>query len=143
MSKKKVVSTFRLVVEAGKANPSPPTGPALGQRGINIMAFCKEFNDRTKGEAPGSPIPADITLYADKSFSFVLRKPPMSYFIKQHMKVKSGSSLPGRVSVGEITQDGLRAIAEQKMDDLNALSVEMAMKIVAGSARSMGIQVKE
>lgn len=141
--KKKVSSVFRLVVAAGKANPSPPTGPALGQRGVNIMAFCKEFNDRTKTEEPGAPIPVDITLYADKSFSFVLRKPPMSYFIKQKVKIKSGSALPGRVSVAVMTSDDLREIAEKKMSDLNAASIEAAMKIVAGSAQSMGIQVKD
>lgn len=139
---KKIASVFRLVVEAGKANPSPPTGPALGQRGINIMAFCKEFNERTKNEVPGTPLPADITLYVDKTFSFEVRKPPVSYLIKNHLNIKSGAQLPGRTAVGEITEEGLRAVAEAKMQDLNAASVEAAMRIVAGSARSMGILVK-
>ena len=139
---KKIAVQFRLVIEAGKATPSSKAGPALGQRGVNIMAFCKEFNERTKDDVQGAPVPTDITLYADKSFTFVTRKPPMSYLIKTHLKLSSGAQLPGRTFVGEITQDGLRAVAEEKMADLNAATVEGAMSIVAGSARSMGILVK-
>ena len=139
---KKVTAEFRLVVGAGKASPSSKAGPALGQRGVNIMAFCKEFNERTKDSPPGSPIPTDITVYADKTFSFVTRKPPVSYLIKSHLKIDAGAQLPGRAVVGEITEDGLRAVAELKMQDLNAPTVEAAMRIVAGSARSMGVAVK-
>ncbi len=141
MKGKKVTDVFRLVIEAGKANPSPPVGPALGQRGINIMAFCKEFNDRTSKEAPGTLIPADITSYADKTFSFVLRRPPMSFLIKRQLNLKSGSQVPGRDWVAEMSEDDLKAVAQDKMADLNTTSIEAAMRIVAGSAASMGIKV--
>jgi len=139
---KKVVGQLKLQVPAGKANPSPPIGPALGQRGINIMEFCKAFNAKTQETEPGAPCPTIITYYQDKSFTFEIKTPPASYFIKKAMKLKSGSKAPGRDSVGTIKQAQLREIAEAKMVDLNANSVEQAMKIIAGAARSMGIQVE-
>ncbi len=128
---------------AGQANPSPPIGPALGQRGVNIQEFCKSFNAATQKIEPGSPIPTVITVYADRSFSFETKTPPASYLLKKAAKTKSGSKEPGRAVAGKVTQDQLREIAETKMQDLNANSVEQAMKIIAGSARSMGLEVQE
>ena len=139
---KKVIGSLKLQVPAGKANPSPPIGPALGQRGLNIMAFCKEFNAATQGIEPGAPCPTVITYYQDKSFTFAIKTPPASYLIKKAAKVQSGSKTPGRSNVGTITAKQVREIAEAKMVDLNANDVEAAMKIVLGSARSMGIEVK-
>lgn len=139
---KKVIGSLKLQVPAGKANPSPPIGPALGQRGLNIMAFCKEFNAATQGIEPGAPCPTVITYYQDKSFTFAIKTPPASYLIKKAAKVASGSKTPGRTNVGTITAKQVREIAEAKMVDLNANDVEAAMKIVLGSARSMGIEVK-
>jgi large subunit ribosomal protein L11 len=129
-------------VPAGSATPSPPIGPALGQRGLNIMEFCKAFNAATQELEKGSPIPVVITAYADKSFTFEMKSPPVTYFIKKAVNLKSGSKLPGKESAGTITTAQLRDIAEKKMKDLNADSVDAAVSMIAGSARSMGIQVE-
>src|SRR5690554_6282462 len=139
---KKVVGIIKLQVPAGKANPSPPIGPALGQRGLNIMEFCKAFNAATQEVEKGAPIPVVITAYADKSFTFVMKQPPVTYFIKKAVNLKAGSKLPGKESVGTITQAQLRDIAEKKMKDLNADNIDAAASMIAGSARSMGIQVE-
>ena len=139
---KKVIGTLKLQVPAGKANPSPPIGPALGQRGINIMEFCKAFNAKSQEIEPGAPCPTIITYFQDKSFTFEIKTPPASYFLKRAAKVKSGSKTPGRAGAGTVTVKQVREIAEQKMKDLNANSVEAAMQIIVGSARSMGIEVK-
>jgi large subunit ribosomal protein L11 len=139
---KKVIGQLKLQVAAGSATPSPPIGPALGQRGINIMEFCKAFNAKTAELEKGSPIPVTITYYADKSFSFETGLPPVTFFLKKAMGLKSGSKLPGKESAGTITQAQIRDIAEKKMKDLNAYDVETAMTMIAGSARSMGLQVE-
>ena len=139
---KKVAGQLKLQVAAGKANPSPPVGPALGQRGINIMEFCKAFNARTQEMEVGQPTPVIITYYTDKSFTMEIKTPPASYFLKKAAKVTSASKTPGKAVAGSVTLAQLREIAEAKMKDLNATSVEAAMNIIAGSARSMGIEVK-
>ncbi|MBC6497963.1 MAG: 50S ribosomal protein L11 [Alphaproteobacteria bacterium GM7ARS4] len=140
---KEVVGTLRLQIPAGQANPSPPVGPALGQKGLNIMEFCKAFNDRTKMMEAGSPIPVVISIYKDKSFSFDMRSPPASYMIKKALSLGKGSATAGRgSSVASIDMETLRSIAETKKDDLNAYDVEEAVRIIAGTARSMGVQVK-
>ena len=139
---KKVVGYVKLQVAAGSATPSPPIGPALGQRGLNIMEFCKAFNAATQEQEKGSPIPVVITAYADKSFTFEMKSPPVTYFIKKAVNLKSGSKLPGKESAGTITTAQLREIAEKKMKDLNADNVDAAVSMIAGSARSMGIQVE-
>ena len=139
---KKITGYLKLQVPAGSANPAPPIGPALGQRGLNIMEFCKAFNAKTQELDKGAPIPTIITIFADKSFSFELKMPPVSYFIKQELKLKSGSNKPGHETAGTISQAQLKTIAEKKMKDLNADSIEAAMQQVAGSARSMGIEVE-
>ena len=139
---KEITGYLKLQIKGGQANPAPPVGPALGQRGINIMEFCKAFNDKTK-DFMGQPVPVVITIYKDKKFDFIIKTPPASYLIKEAMKLQSGSKEPGRVSVGTITKDQLKKIAEAKMKDLNAFDIEQAIKIIAGSARSMGIQVVE
>ena len=139
---KKITGYLKLQVPAGSATPSPPIGPALGQRGLNIMEFCKAFNAATQELEKGSPIPTVITAYADKSFTFEMKQPPVTYFIKKALNLKSGSKTPGKESAGTITQAQLRDIAEKKMKDLNADDVETAMTMIAGSARSMGIQVE-
>mgnify|MGYP006285442459 FL=1 len=139
---KKIVGQLKLQVPAGKANPSPPIGPALGQRGINIMAFCKEFNAKTQGMEPGAPTPVIITYYADKSFTFEMKTAPVSFFLKKAAKLQSGSKTPGRATAGSVTVKQVREIAEAKMTDLSANDVDAAMKIVLGSAKSMGIEVK-
>ncbi|QMU59483.1 MAG: 50S ribosomal protein L11 [Boseongicola sp.] len=139
---KKVVGQLKLQVPAGQANPSPPVGPALGQRGINIMEFCKSFNAKTQELDPGAPCPTVITYYQDKSFSMEIKTPPASYFLKKAAKLKSGANTPSREVVGSVTPKQLREIAEAKMKDLNANDVEAAMQIILGSARSMGIEVK-
>jgi large subunit ribosomal protein L11 len=139
---KKVAGTMKLQVAAGKAHPSPPVGRALGQRGINIMEFCKAFNAKTADLEPGAPCPTVITYYQDKSFSMEIKTPPASYFLKKAAKVKSGSKTPSRDTVGTVTTKQVREIAEAKMKDLNANDIEGAMKIILGSARSMGIEVK-
>ena len=139
---KKVIGTMKLQVPAGQANPSPPVGPALGQRGINIMEFCKAFNAKTQEMEPGAPCPTVITYYQDKSFSMDIKTPPASYFLKKAAKLKSGAKLPSRETVGTVTTKQLREIAEAKMKDLSANDVDQAMKIILGSAKSMGIEVK-
>ncbi|MCD2171747.1 50S ribosomal protein L11 [Rhizobium sp. C4] len=139
---KKVAGQIKLQVPAGSANPSPPIGPALGQRGVNIMEFCKAFNAATQEMEKGMPIPVVITYYQDKSFTFAMKQPPVSYFLKKEAKIKSGSKTPGKASAGSISRDKIRTIAEAKMKDLNAADIEGAMAMVEGSARSMGLQVE-
>ena len=139
---KKIVGYIKLQVPAGKANPSPPIGPALGQRGLNIMEFCKAFNAQTQGVEPGLPIPVVITAYADKSFTFVMKTPPATILIKKAAGIKSGSAKPHTDKVGKITKKQVEEIARTKMPDLNAASLEAAMRTVAGSARSMGVVVE-
>ena len=140
---KKIEGYINLQVPAGAANPSPPIGPALGQRGVNIMEFCKAFNAATGDMEKGMPIPTTITVYADRSFTFVTKTPPASFLIKKAAKLKSGSKEPGKVSAGSIKRSALAEIAEQKMADLNANDIEQATKIIEGSARSMGLDVVE
>ena len=138
----KVQGYIKLQIEAGKANPAPPVGPALGQHGVNIMQFCKEFNEKTAKDA-GLVIPVVITVYQDRSFSFITKTPPAAVLLKKACKINSGSGVPNKTKVATIGKDALRAIAEQKMPDLNAASVEAAMSMIAGTARSMGITVEE
>ncbi|WP_228242984.1 50S ribosomal protein L11 [Porphyrobacter sp. GA68] len=140
---KKITGYIKLQVPAGTANPSPPIGPALGQRGVNIMEFCKAFNAATQDLEKSAPIPTVITVYADRSFSFVTKTPPASFYLKKAANLKSGSKEPGKVSAGTIKQSAVREIAESKMADLNANDIEQAMKIIEGSARSMGLEVVE
>ncbi len=139
---KKEMGMLKLQIPAGQANPSPPVGPALGQRGINIMEFCKAFNAKSGDMEPGAPCPTVITYYQDKSFTMDIKTPPASYFIKKAAKLKSGSQTPGKAVAGSISPKQVREIAEAKMKDLNANSIEAAMQIIMGSARSMGIEVK-
>jgi large subunit ribosomal protein L11 len=139
---KKITGYVKLQVPAGAANPSPPIGPALGQRGLNIMEFCKAFNAKTQDQEKGMPIPVTITVFSDKSFTFEMKTPPASYFLKKAAKIQGGSKTPGLISAGSVTKAQVRQIAEAKMKDLNANDVEMAMRMVEGSARSMGIEVK-
>ena len=139
---KKEVAKIKLQIPAGAANPSPPVGPALGQHGLNIMQFCKEFNARTM-EQKGMIIPVVITAYADRSFTFITKTPPATHYIKQALNLKSGSKAPGRENAGKISRTQLREIAEKKMKDLNANDVEAAAKIIEGSARSMGLEIVE
>jgi large subunit ribosomal protein L11 len=140
---KKIEGYIKLQVAAGAANPSPPIGPALGQRGVNIMEFCKQFNAATQELEKAMPIPTVITVYADRSFSFTTKTPPASFLLKKAAKLKSGSKEPGKVSAGTIKRSQLTEIAEAKMKDLNANSIESATKIIEGSARAMGLQVVE
>ena len=140
---KKVTGFLKLQVPAGSANPSPPIGPALGQRGLNIMEFCKAFNAQTQKMEKGIPIPVIITTYQDRSFTFEMRTPPVSYFLKKAAKLESGAKTPGREPVGKVSKKQVREIAEQKMKDLNCDTVEAAMKMIEGSARSMGLTVTE
>ncbi len=137
---KKVVGKIGLALNAGKATPAPPVGPALGPYSLNIMAFCKEYNERTASQ-PGMVIPVEITVYEDRTFTFVTKTPPASFLIKKALGLESGSAVPNRNKVGTISQKQLREIAETKMADLNANDVEMAMNIIAGTARSMGVEV--
>ena len=139
---KEILGLIKLQIPAGGANPSPPVGPALGQRGLNIMDFCKAFNDKTKSMA-GKPVPVEITVYKDKKFDFKIKSPPASFYIKEAVKLKGGSKEPGRNIVASIYKKQLETIAKEKMNDLNAHDIEEAIKIIAGSARSMGIEVKE
>jgi len=139
---KKVVGYIKLQIPAGKATPAPPVGPALGQHGVNIMAFCKEFNERTAKDA-GLVIPVVITVYADRSFSFVTKTPPASVLIKRACKIEKGSGRPNREKVAKISKEEVRKIAEMKMPDLNAASLEAAMSMIAGTARSMGVVVED
>ncbi|MFT3998445.1 MAG: 50S ribosomal protein L11 [Asticcacaulis sp.] len=138
---KKILGYIKLQVKAGSATPSPPIGPALGQRGVNIMGFCKEFNARTENVEKGTPLPTIITVYQDKSFTFVTKTPPATFFIKQTLGLKSGSTKPGRDSAGQITRQQLKDIAEKKMKDLSAHDLDAAAKIIEGSARSMGLKI--
>jgi large subunit ribosomal protein L11 len=138
---KKVMGLIKLQVPAGSATPSPPIGPALGQRGVNIMEFCKSFNAQSQDMEKGSPIPVVITYYADKSFSFVMKTPPVSYFLKKAAGIKSASKTPGRGTAGKVTKADIRKIAEAKMKDLNANDIAGAMLMIEGSARSMGLEV--
>ena len=140
---KKIVGYIKLQVPAGSANPSPPIGPALGQRGLNIMEFCKNFNAKTQDQEKGMPIPVNITVFSDKSFTFVMKTPPASYFLKKAAKLESASKAPGRDWVGSVTKEQVRQIAEAKMADLNANDIDNAMLLIEGSARSMGIRVVE
>ncbi len=138
---KKIDGYIKLQVPAGQANPSPPIGPALGQRGVNIMEFCKSFNAHTQKEEPGMPIPTVITVFADKSFTFITKTPPASYFLKRAAKLEKGTGTAGREIVGRVTMKQVREIAELKMADLNAYDVDKAAEMIKGSARSMGIEV--
>jgi large subunit ribosomal protein L11 len=140
---KKIAGYLKLQVPAGAANPSPPIGPALGQRGINIMEFCKAFNAQSQEMEKGSPIPVEITYYQDKSFTFRMKTPPVSFFLKKAAGLPKGSQTPGRGTVGSVTKTQVRDIATRKLKDLNANTVEAAMKMVEGSARSMGLEVTE
>ena len=140
---KKILGYIKLQVPAGAATPSPPIGPALGQRGVNIMGFCKEFNARTENVQKGTPLPTVITVYQDKSFTFVTKTPPATHYLKEALGLKSGSKLPGRDVAGKVTRTQLREIAEKKMKDLNANDIESAAKIIEGSARAMGLTVVE
>ena len=140
---KKVVGYIKLQVPAGKANPSPPIGPALGQRGLNIMEFCKAFNAATQGLEPGMPIPVVITAYADRTFTFVTKTPPASYFLRRAAGVEKGGATPGRATQGRVTMEQIREIAQTKLPDLNASDLDAATRMIAGSARSMGLQVVE
>ena len=139
---KKVVGYIKLQVKAGQANPSPPVGPALGQRGLNIMEFCKAFNAQTQGLEPGLPLPVIITAYADKSFTFIIKTPPTSVLIRKAAKIEKGSATPNSDKVGRLTRAQVEQIARQKTPDLTAASLEAAMRTVAGSARSMGVEVE-
>ena len=139
---KKIVGFVKLQVPAGKANPSPPIGPALGQRGLNIMEFCKAFNAQTQGVEPGLPLPVIITAYADKSFTFIIKTPPTSVLIRKAAKIEKGSATPNSDKVGRLTRAQVEQIARQKTPDLTAASLEAAMRTVAGSARSMGVEVE-
>ena len=138
----KVTGFIKLQIEAGKANPAPPVGPALGQHGVNIMQFCKEFNEKTAKDA-GLVIPVVITVYQDRSFSFITKTPPAAVLLKKACKLQSGSGVPNKTKVATIGKDAVRQIAEQKMPDLNAASIESAMSMIAGTARSMGIVVED
>jgi len=139
---KKVTGIVKLQINAGKATPAPPVGPALGQHGVNIMGFCKEFNERTQSQA-GYIIPVVITIYQDKSFTFITKTPPAAVLLKKAVKIESGSAVPNKTKVATITAEQVRTIAETKMPDLNAASVDTAAKMIAGTARSMGIVVKD
>ena len=140
---KKISGYLKLQVPAGSATPSPPIGPALGQRGINIMEFCKAFNAQSQEMEKGSPVPVEITYYQDKSFTFRMKTPPVSYFLKKAAKLDKGSQTPGRGSAGKVTKEQVRDIATKKLKDLNATDVDAAMRMVEGSARSMGLEVTE
>ena len=139
---KKITGYVKLQINAGKATPAPPVGPALGSHGVNIMGFCKEFNERTQAQV-GYIIPVVITVYQDKSFTFITKTPPAAVLLKKACKIESGSSIPNKTKVASITQDEIRKIAQTKMEDLNAASIESAMSMIAGTARSMGITVKD
>jgi large subunit ribosomal protein L11 len=138
---KEIAGLIKLQIKGGQANPAPPVGPALGQRGVNIMEFCKAFNEKTKSMM-GQPIPVVITVYKDKKFDFIIKTPPASHYIREAAKLKSGSKEPGRLVAGSITMQQAEEIAKAKMKDLNAFDIKQATKIICGSARSMGIEVK-
>ena len=138
---KEIAGLIKLQIKGGQANPAPPVGPALGQRGVNIMEFCKAFNEKTKSMM-GQPVPVVITVYKDKKFDFIIKTPPASHYIKEAAKLKGGSKEPGRTVAGSITMKQAEEIAKEKMTDLNAFDIKEATKIICGSARSMGIEVK-
>mgnify|MGYP006186360425 FL=1 len=138
---KEVLGLIKLQIPAGGANPSPPVGPALGQRGLNIMDFCKAFNEKTKDLEKGAPIPVVITAYKDRTFTFITKLPPVSYYLKKAAKIKKGNSTPGRTLVGKVTLEDVKKIASEKMVDLNAINIEGAINMVKGSAVSMGMEV--
>ncbi len=138
---KKITGYLKLQVAAGAANPSPPIGPALGQRGLNIMQFCKDFNAASADMEKGSPVPVVLTIFADRTFTFEMKTPPVSHFLKKAAGIPKGSETPGKGSAGRVTRDQVRSIAEQKLKDLNASDVDAAMRMVEGSARSMGLEV--
>ncbi|MFT8737183.1 MAG: 50S ribosomal protein L11 [Zymomonas mobilis] len=140
---KKITGYIKLQVPAGKANPSPPIGPALGQRGVNIMEFCKAFNAKSQGMEPGTPLPTIITVYADRSFSFESKMPPVSFLLKKALNLKSGSKEPGKAVAGKIKRSQIVEIANTKMPDLNANDIDAATRIIEGSARAMGLEVVE
>ena len=140
---KKITGYIKLEVAAGAANPSPPVGPALGQKGVNIMEFCKAFNAETQEMEKGAPVPVVITVYEDRSFTFVTKTPPTSYLIKKAAKIQKGSGTPNKTKVGQLTTKQVKEIAEAKMKDLNAINIEGAMRMVEGSARAMGVEVVE
>ncbi len=140
---KKITGYIKLQVAAGKANPSPPIGPALGQRGLNIMEFCKSFNAQTQGLEPGMPIPVVITVYSDRTFSFVMKTPPNTYFLKKYSGISKGSQTPGRGTIGKVTTSQIKEIAKIKMVDLNANDLDAACQMVMGSAKSMGLEIVE
>ena len=141
MAKKKIKTIIKLQIRAGQANPAPPVGPALGQHGINIMGFCKEYNERTSAQA-GSIIPAEITVYEDRSFTFITKTPPTTDLIKKAVAVEKGAADTGREKVGKLSRDKLREIAQLKAQDLNALNIESAERIIEGTARSMGVEIE-
>ena len=143
MASRKVSGYINLIIPSGKANPSPPIGPALGQHGVNIMEFCKAFNAKTGDMEAGTPIPVVITVYEDRSFTFITRMPPNTHYLKKAAKLTSGSKNPGREVAGKVTKKQLEEIAQDKMKDMNAASVEAAVRILEGSARSMGLEVVE
>lgn len=142
MAKKQITGLIKLQVPATQANPSPPVGPALGQHGVNIMDFCKAFNAQTQSFQPGSPVPVVITVYSDRSFTFIVKTPPASYLIKQALKIKSGSGTPNTVKVGKLTRPQLEEIAKVKEPDITAASLAAAVRTIAGTARSMGVDVE-
>ena len=141
MAKKEILGLIKLQIPAGGANPSPPVGPALGQRGLNIKDFCKAFNDKTKDVEKGAPVPVIITAYKDRSFDFITKLPPVSYYLKKAAKIKKGNSTPGRSLVGKVTIADIEKIAKDKMQDLNAVNLEGAVNMVKGSAVSMGMEI--
>lgn len=143
MAKKEVTTVLKLQIEAGKANPSPPIGPVLGQAGLNIMDFCKQFNAATQKEVPGTIVPVEISVYKDRSFTFIMKTPPASFLIKQAAKVKKGSGEPNTNFVGKLTNAQVEEIAKTKMEDLNTNDIQSAMNSIMGSARSMGVQIVE
>ncbi len=140
---KEITGYINLIIPAGAANPSPPIGPALGQHGVNIMEFCKAFNAKTESSEKGMPTPVVITVYKDRSFTFITKKAPNTYYIKKAIKLQSGSKLPGRETAGVIKKSQIKTIAQDKMEDMNAKDLEGAMRIIEGSARSMGVEVVE
>ena len=140
---KEILGYIKLQISAGEANPAPPVGPALGQRGLNIMDFCKAFNEKTKKLEKGSPIPVVITIYKDKTFDFITKLPPVSYYLKKAAKIEKGSSTPGRELIGKVSIKDIEKIANQKMADLNSIDLKGAVKVIKGSAVSMGIEVVE
>ena len=143
MAKKELKGIVKLVVPAKQANPAPPIGPALGAAGVNIAEFCKQFNDKTSDKEPGMPIPCIITVYTDRTFEFIMKLPPVSYYIKKALKLKTGSHKPGREFVGTISKAQIEEIAKNKMPDLNCSTIESACNIVAGQCRSMGVKVED